>query len=248
VGTPEVNALAKLGRCVFAGAIIALGALTLVCAHARGLRLGTGHNVFVVLPFEPAILWLVICAGIIFVACGLGLLIPATRLATAIFLGALLFVSAIIQIQRQAGPVIFEPLSMGALAWMLTREGREGILPRVGRYLLIICLVDFGWDHFHFLQPFADLIPAPVPWHRFWIVFFGVAFFATAAALLTGILRRVATVCLGTMFCIWVFTLHLWHALGIFKIRNYGTPDAWCSLFIAAALWGGFWALSAKYE
>src|SRR5262249_49443602 len=141
---------------------------------------------------------------------------------------------------------VFEPLAMAALAWLL--PGRKAVPPglaHASRYLLAISLVVFGVDHFLALAPIGTLVPKWIPWHVFWIAFFGAGFVAAGLRVALNYLLPWAAASIGLMFAIWTFTLHLPRVLGL-----YGIPDAprhpaeWSSLFIAIALWGGSWALA----
>ena len=94
------------------------------------------------------------------------------------------------------------------------------------------------------LAPIATLIPSWIPWHVFWIGFFGVGFVASGLSIGRDRLHPYGAYGLGLMFCIWVFTLHLPRVLGLYRIPGAPhNPNEWESLFIAIALWGGPWAL-----
>jgi hypothetical protein len=106
-------------------------------------------------------------------------------------------------------------------------------------------MIIFGIDHFLALIFIANLLPAWIPGHVFWVAFFGVAFIAAGLGIALNVLSRSAAAGLGLMFGIWVITLHLPRVLGLYGIPNAPhNPNEWSSLFIAAALWGGFWALA----
>jgi uncharacterized membrane protein len=141
---------------------------------------------------------------------------------------------------------VFEPFSLACLAWLLPGPGAiPGWLERLGRYLLAISLIVFGVDHFLALGFIATLIPSWIPWHVFWVAFFGVAFIASGVSIGLNVLQRWGAAGLGLMFGIWVFTLHLPRVLGVYGIPGAPhNPNEWSSLFIAVALWGGLWALA----
>ena len=118
-------------------------------------------------------------------------------------------------------------------------------LTLLSRYLLAIAMIVFGIDHFLALSFIANLLPAWIPWHVFWVALFGVVFIAAGLALALNLLSRLTAAGLGLMFGIWVITLHLPRVLGLYGIPNaLHNPNEWSSLFIATALWGGFWALA----
>lgn len=249
------DAALRLGRPVYALAIAALGIETLVCANRATHALGPRYEVIPVIPWLPAIPWLVYAFGGILVLCGVGLLSRRTIGTCAMALGGLLFLCAVVlDVPKYAvdpgdmslRTTVFETLSLACLAWLL--PGLHAIplwLERGSRYLLALSLIVFGADHFLAVAFIAGLIPAWIPWRAFWVVFFGAAFVAAGLSVGLDRLRRPGAGLLGLMFAIWVFTLHLPRVLGLYGIPGAPTnPDEWSSLLIAAALWGGLWALA----
>src|SRR6266513_2204323 len=111
------------------------------------------------------------------------------------------------------------------------------LLHRTSRYLLAFALIVFGIAHFQVLTFIASLVPGWIPWHRFWTVFFGVAFISAGVSFATGCLQRWAALGVGLMFALWTVTIHLPPVLAT------PDPDKWSDVFIVVALWGGFWAL-----
>lgn len=141
---------------------------------------------------------------------------------------------------------VLEPIVIASLAWLV--PGPDAVsrpLYRTSRYLLALALVVFGIAHFQVLTFVATLLPTWIPWHRFWTVFFGVAFIAAGASFATGYAQRWAAAGVGLMFATWVVTLHLPRTLGLYAIPGaIRNPDEWSSLFIALARWGGSWAIT----
>jgi hypothetical protein len=243
---PAVDILLRSGHILFSLAIIGLGVETFVCAGAlEGTLIESdrfGH------------IW-----GPLLAACGLGLLFKRTTRAAAMALGTVLFLYALIfEVPRYATNLrsissrtgVFEPLSIAALAWLL--PGWDAIprwLARESRYLLAVSLIVFGVDHFLALAPIGTLLPPWIPWHIFWIAFFGAAFVAAGISIGLNIMLRWGAFCIGLMFAIWVFTLHLPRTLfGMYGGSGPHAPDEWSSLFIAIALWGGSWALARSQQ
>jgi uncharacterized membrane protein len=250
-------ALSSLGRVIFAIAIIGLGVETIVCAHEASRSLGPQYQVIPVIPWLPAIPWLAYLFGMILVLCALGLFSPRTIRTAALLLGGLLFVCTIIldvpknladlgNISLRTG--VFEPLSLACLAWLLPDPRQTPLwLARASRYLLGISLIVFGVDHFLALIFIANLIPHWIPFHVFWVAFFGVAFIAAGLSIGFNIRSQWGAAGLGLMFAIWVFTLHLPRVLGLYGIPGaQRNPNEWSSLLIAIALWGGLWALARQ--
>ena len=248
-------ALFSLGRVLFSLAIIALGVETLLCARYVGHSLGPRYEVIPVLPWLPAIPWLAYMFGAIWVACGVGLLSRGTLGTTAMALGSLMLLCALVlDVPKNAANVgsislrttVFEPLALASLAWLLPGRGvTPRLLARGSRYLLALSLIVFGADHFLALAFIATLIPDWIPWHVFWVAFFGVAFVCAGLSIGLNSLQRWGAACIGLMFGIWVVTLHLPRVLGLYAVPGAPRdPNEWSSLFIAIALWGGSWALA----
>jgi hypothetical protein len=231
------------GRILFSVAIIALGIETFVCAGSlTGVLLETDR-------FGRIL-------GPVVAACGVGLLFKRTVRTAALTLGSLLFLYALLyEVPKYLSNLgsmslrteLFEPLAIAALAWLLL--GQDAIpvwLAHASRYLFALSSIVFGVDHFLGLAPIGTLIPPWIPWHVFWIGFFGAGFIAAGLSVGLNLLPRWGAACFGLMFAIWVVTLHLPRTL----FRLYGgagtrSPAELSSLFIAIALWGGSWALAS---
>jgi len=249
------NRLLSLGGPIFSFAIIALGIETLVCARYESNALGPGYKIIPVLPFLPAIPWLAYVFGTILAVCGAGLLSKRTLRGASMALGSLLFLcTLVLEVPKNAANIgsislrtgVFEPLALACLAWLLPgREATPSWLTRSSRYLLALSLIVFGVDHFLALAPIGTLIPSWIPWHEFWIAFFGAVFIGAGLSIGLNLLLRWGAAGIGLMFAIWVFTLHFPRVLGLYGIPGAPTnPAEWSSLFIAVALWGGSWALA----
>ncbi|MFZ0863220.1 MAG: hypothetical protein WCA27_23065 [Candidatus Sulfotelmatobacter sp.] len=247
--------LFNVGRVVFSLAIVGLGIETLVCARYVGHSLGAQYAVIPALPWLPAIPWVAYLFGAIWVACGAGLLSRRTLRAAAMTLGGLLLVCAmVLDVPKNAAnfgsislrTTAFEPLALASLAWLLPGgDAAPHLLARGSRFVLGLALVVFGVDHFLALGFIATLLPNWIPWHVFWVAFFGVVFIAGGVSIGLNFLQRWGAAGTGLMFGIWVVTLHLPRVLGLYAIpgapRN---PNEWSSLLIAVGLWGGLWALA----
>lgn len=253
------DALLRLGLPVYALAVAGLGIETVVYARTSVLLYPLPPHprfpTISVLPFLPAIPLLAYAFGVITGLLAFGLLFQRTLRASALTLGSLLFLATLVlDVPRNAAipgsmglrTIVFEPLAMACLAWLL--PGPDKIpagLERMSRYLLAISFLVFGVDHLLALAPIGALIPPWIPWHAFWIAFFGAAFIATGISLAFDILVRWSAACLGLMYLIWVLTLHLPSVLGIYLIAGRTDPVALMSSFlIAVSLWGGPWALA----
>jgi uncharacterized membrane protein len=249
------DAVSSLGRTLFSLAIIASGIETLILARHVGHSLGPQYNVIPALPWLPTTPWIAYGFGAIWLACGAGLLSRRTVRTAAMTLGGLLLLCALLlDVPKYAvdlGSIslrttAFEPLALAVLAWLLPGPGAiPALLSRGSRYLLAVCLIVFGVDHFLALAFIATLLPAWIPWHVFWVAFFGIALIAAGLSIGLNFWQRSGAAGVGLMFGIWVVTLHVPRVLGLYAIPGAPTdPNEWSSLFIATALWGGLWALA----
>jgi len=249
-----VDQLAGLGRVLYSIAIAGFGVETIIFARSASHALGLRYDVVPVLPWLPTVPGLAYAFGVILVICAVELLFKLSSFRSATLLGGLLFFCAVaLDAPKNAADIgniglrtiVFQPLAIAALAWLL--PGSRSIsqwLRQTACYVLAIALIVFGIDHFLALHFIANLIPGWIPWHSFWVAFFGTAF--VAAGLSIGLHRfaQWGAISLGLMFAIWVFTLHLPRILGLYAVPGASTnPSEWCSLLIAVALWGGLWAM-----
>ena len=200
------------------------------------------------IPWLPAIPSLAYPVGAILILCGASHLFQPNVLVSSITLGVLMLVCGLaFDVPRRPDLMsaewrtnVLEPIAIGSLAWLAPRLG--GIpewLRRTSRYLLAFALIVFGIAHFQVLTFIASLVPGWISWHRFWTVFFGVAFISAGVSFATGFLQRWAALGVGLMFALWTVTIHVPPLLGAPQ-----DPDKWSDVFIVAALWGGSWALA----
>ena len=247
--------ITKLGGCIYTAAIIAFGVENIACARNASHMLGKRYEVIPVLPWLPAIPWLVYVYGAVLVFCGAGLLAPASRRKAAITLGTILFAAAILlDVPKYAlhlgsiplRTIAFEPLSIACLAFLLPDPATTPAwLTRTSRLLLGASMIIYGIDHFVGMSFIVNFIPNWIPFHAFWVGFFGIAFIAGGISIALNVLLRWGAFGLGLMFGIWVLTLHLPRVLGLAGIPGaFHDADEWSSLFIAVALWGGLWAIA----
>ena len=254
----STSALFYIGRALFALAIIGLGVETWVCARYVSHSLGPQSNVIPAIPWLPAIPWVAYLFGTIWVACGAGLLSRRTLRTAAMTLGVLLFLCAVVlDIPKYVVSLpsislrttAFEPLALACLAWLMAGDSTPRLLALGSRLVLSAALVVFGMDHFLALGFIANLLPKWIPWHVFWVAFFGVVFIAGGVSIAVNFLQRWAAFGNGLMFGIWVVTLHLPRVLGIYGIPGAPhNPNEWSSMLIALGMWGGLWAIAGVPE
>lgn len=168
-----IDALLSPGRAIFALAIVGLGIETLVCAQRVTFLYsgasGPRFKAIPVLPLLPPVPWLAYLIGAILAICGAGLLVKRTERMSAMVVGSLMFLGAVILNAPKSAAipgdmslrtVVFEPLAIAALAGLLPgRYATPGWLARASRYLLAVSLIVFGVDHFLALAPIGTLIP-----------------------------------------------------------------------------------------
>jgi uncharacterized membrane protein len=251
-----MNSLLRSGRWIFSLAIAALGVENILCAHGSFQSLGANSQSMPVLPFLPSIPWLVILFGILWIACAVGLLTARWLRVSAYTLGATFIFWTLVYILPKylASPsdmglrtVVFEPMSLACIALLLPGpSATPKSLSIACRAVIAIAMIVFGIDHFVGIGFIASLLPGWIPWHAPWVAFFGVVFIAAGVGIGVGVLERWSWIAIGSMFAIWVITLHVPRTLGFYSIPGASTdPDEWSSLFIAVGLWGGPWAIAS---
>jgi uncharacterized membrane protein YphA (DoxX/SURF4 family) len=62
----------------------------------------------------------------------------------------------------------------------------------------------FGTEHFTVTEGVASIMPAWIPWHRFWVYFVGVCFIAAASSVAIRIQARLAAILLALTFFLFV--------------------------------------------
>lgn len=252
-----MNSLLRSGRWIFSLAIVALGVENIVCACGWFPAPGPSSHSMPVLPFMPAIPWLVILFSLLWVACGVGLLIQRWLRPAAYTLGATYIFWTLVHVLPQyiAAPgnmglrtIVFEPLSLACIALLLPGPAATPKWLSIScRAVIAIAMIVFGVDHFIGIVFIGSLIPNWIPLHEPWVAIFGVIFIAAGIGIGSGVLERWSWIAIGTMFAIWVITLHVPRTLGFYSIPGAITdPNEWSSLFIAVGLWGGPWAMAAK--
>lgn len=249
------QATAQPGRLVFALAIVACG--------IEFFLKGRLHAAVVpVIPWPPPVPALAYALGAVLLWAGLALALdrgarPAALVVGTIWvLGApLASLAAVAAAPHDIGlrTRLFEPLALGAAAWMLAAtlppgasaawNRAVGRLATFGLYLFAFSSLVFGIDQFEIIPFIVSLIPAWMPARLFLAYFTSVAFVAAAVAIATNRWARWTATLLGVMFAIMVITLHLpliTHDPGLHN------PNTWCSLFIAVAMAGAYWICAQR--
>ena len=79
----------------------------------------------------------------------------------------------------------------------------------LGRAFAASGLACFGAEHMVNIGPFSGMVPGWLPFHPFWVVFFGLALLASALSLVLNRYTRLSAALTAVMFMIFVLTLHL---------------------------------------
>jgi len=251
-----MNSLLRSGRWIFSFAIVSLGAENILCATGLFPVPGPNSHSMPVLPFLPAIPWLVILFGALWIACGVGLLTERWRRASVYTLGVTYIFWTLAYILPKyvahlgdigLRTIVFEPLSLASIALLLSAPPKG--LSFACRAVIAVAMIVFGVDHFLAIGFISTLLPGWIPLHVLWVALFGIVFIACGIGIGLGFLERWSWIALGFMFAIWVITLHLPRTLGFYSIPGAITdPDEWSSLFIAVGLWGGPWAVATSHN
>ncbi len=252
-----MNSLLRSGRWIFSLAIAALAVENIVCAHGTYESLGPNSHSMPVLPFMPAIPWLVILFAMLWVACAIGLLCERWLRMSAYTLGATYIFWTLVHVLPQyinslgdmgLRTAVFEPLSLACIVLLLPGPAATPkVLSIACRAVIAVAMIVFGVDHFIGIKFIGSLIPNWIPLHEPWVALFGMVFIVGGVAIGIGFLERWGWIAVGTMFAVWVITLHLPRVLGLYGIPGAPrSPDEWSSLLIAVGLWGGPWALASR--
>lgn len=238
---------AGAGHGLYAATLIGIGITGLVTGRLGSIWQSVPQGV----PARRALAYLCACVSL---ACGAGLLFKrfAGLAARALFAYLLLWLllvkgyyivtSPTVEVNYQsAGETAV--LAAGAwvlYAWFADGWDRRHLRLAVGengerhaRVLYALALIAFGLSHFAYLELTAPLVPAWLPAHVFWAYFTGGAYLAAAAAMLTGVLARLAAALSALQMGL--FTLLVWVPLAL-------------SGHLAVGQWGEFgasWALTA---
>ena len=249
-----IDALAALGRLLFALSIVFFGIQNLVDkGFVPGLELTPewipGHT------FWAYFMGAVLLAGGVSTATG-----KQARLGAGVT-GILYFMSVLlVRVPKLAliGDVgertqLFEPLAIGCGALVLAATLRRAHADfrgwdnaidkaaRPARVVLGISMIVFGLDHFQVARFIATLIPSWIPGALFWAYFTGFGFIAAGLCIVTGRQIRWAAGLLGLMFFLWVVLLH-----GPRVAASPHNGNEWNSAFVALTMCAESWILAGS--
>lgn len=252
--------IASLGQAVFAATLIALGILGLI----QGDLAPAWQGIPKYLPAREALAY--VCA-IITLACGVGLF---WRRATTIAARVLLvyFVLSLLLFRLPAAfpaPTVLgswygcaETAVYVAAAWVLYvwfatdwdqrllsfAVGDTGL--RMARVLYGLALIFFGASHFIYVNLTTPLVPGWLPAHLFWAYFFGCTYIAAGAALIIGVLARLAAALVTVQMGL--FTLLVWIPMLAAGHLHSITGSSWKEFVVSWTLTACGWLLTDSYS
>jgi len=102
-------------------------------------------------------------------------------------------------------------LAMGLISArddFMAAAGLEKVIA-LGRAFAASGLACFGAEHMVNIGPFSGMVPGWLPFHPFWVVFFGLALLASALSLAWNRCVRLSSTLTAVMFLIFVLTIHI---------------------------------------
>jgi len=224
----------KLGRCLFAVAILAIGIIHIV---TRDFPTG-------LLPVAAAVPdreMLVYITGAALIIASLMILIKRLAYYGALLTGVIWLLMLILVHLPKLIPnthdgaewtVAFEVIIMlsGALLLAGTSNNKAVLM---GKWFFLSALVAFTVLHYVYLPFIAMLVPAWLPGHLFWAWLVLIAFFAASVSLLFNQMVKLSQLLVAIMLLLWVLILHLPRVIGSPHLE----PE-WTSLFVALATSG----------
>jgi uncharacterized membrane protein len=248
--------IASVGHAVFAALMIGLGIQGLITGEFTTIWQPVRTGV-------PAREVLVYVCALLSLASGIGLLWRRTAgLAARVLLGSLILwlllwrVRAVFLTSVLEGSWSFaETLVMAASTWVLFAwfatdwdrqrlgfaTGEKGV--RIARVLYGLGLIPFGYAHFANLNGTAGLVPGWIPWHLGWAYFTGGTFIAAGAAIIVGVLARLAAALSALQMGL--FALLVW-----VPILAAGSTNAfqWMEFATTLALTAAGWVVADSYR
>jgi uncharacterized membrane protein len=240
-----IRALATPGRMLYAVAMACFGAHYLdFIATASSAQPGP--------PWYPEQTWLSWAAAASLLGPGLAVLLERKIRWVTLMLGTGLFLRVvIIHIPRiavslrnpEAWTSAAEIMSLagGAFCIAATLADIPDIPPRLAQWIFALPLFVVGAQHFMYAHFVAGSIPDWIPVHLFWTYFVGMAFFASATAIIFRVSAVPASALLGLIFLFWVLILHLPRVLAAQHNGN-----EWTSMFLALGMAGSSWAVTGS--
>ena len=252
---PVMKNCLMLGRVFFAVSMIASGLQQLI--RQDFVRLVPKLPSWIPAPSIWAVL-----SGVLLIVAGLAVLFERKRVQASILLGALFVVVGLLYIpgvvgNPGAGYMWTNPCKtlalLGATVILTslpdhnnTRRTSSRVLPfgrasRIGAVLFGLFFVIGGIQHFVYSDFVMQLVPAWIPFPRFWAYFTGIALVAGGVGINIKTTVSLAAILSGVMVFLWVVLLHIPRALA--AAHDFGETSA---IFEALALSGTAFLIAAS--
>jgi len=232
-----------VGRAVFQIGLIGLGAVSVVTHDfLKGPQ--------PVPASLPGLAILAVLSGLILIATGAGLSVPAmartaARVACGYFILWILIWDLPAVVQHPLTEVHWLTLGQTAIialaSWLLLADGRRS--PRVPRILAGLALIPIGLSHFFYFQASLTFVPAWAPFPAFFAALTGAGHIAAGLAILFGVIPRVAALLEAWMVI--AFAVLVWIS------RIVATPadlHTWAAFWITWAVGAAAWVVADSYR
>lgn len=229
-------------------------ALCMIGLGVRGWIYGDLAGVWQHLPVAhlPAEGGIALAVALVEFASGLGLLVRRTAPAAAVALVALLALwTLLLKLPGVLAMPGMEATWLGVAEITLILAGGWTLMGlrlrheggnRGARLLFALSLLPIGLAHFVYAPQTVALMPAWLPWHLAWAWFTGAASLAAAAAVLLGLLPRLAVALESAMLSI--ITLVIW----LPRLLAAPGNDNWTAFLMSSAIACGAWAVLDGYR
>ena len=238
---------------------IGIGHLLFGLAFATEGALGLSARDFLLnqQPVAQGVPWreqLACISAAVMLLAGIGMLVPrSARVGTLVLSGFTALWVLVLHLPRafaQPDNVGFwlgvgEVTTLATGGWLIycALTSCEDKTVSVARVLFGVALVPIGLSHIVYLKPAAEFIPTWFPLRVPLTALTGVAHIAAGAAIVFGILSRLAATLEAVMES--GFTLIVWVSAVVAVPTD---RQHWVDLFISTALTGAAWALAASYR
>lgn len=227
--------LIKLGRMFYGIAMVVYGIQQLVYADFRNVLFPAWQSKIPLLP-----VWAIIF-GIVLIAAGVAIIFEKTAKKASLLLGgAFLALFCFVHVPYEIlDPYSYgwhlgswanalKELALSGGAFVIAGSFHEQnsnvkkesallkLLERIvpfGKIFFSFTITSFGIAHFMYVKYLAEMVPAWIPDHTFWVYFAGVALLGSGVFIILNIRRRVIATLLGIMIFLWVILLHIPHAI-----------------------------------
>jgi uncharacterized membrane protein len=231
------------GRLVFQVGLIGFGAVSLVFRDF-------------IMDVQPVPAWvpgrtlLAVISGILLIATGVGLSVPAfARTASRMLFGYLVLWVLLLEIPS----VVMQPLvevtwlNLGQVStfalggWFLLADGKRD--PRLARILTGLALIPIGLSHFVYFQASLGFVPRWLPAPAFFSSLAGAGHLAAGLGLLFGVLPRLAAMMEAAM--VMSFALLVW-VPGI--VAAPADRQQWTDFWVTWAVGAAAWVVADAYR